>query len=310
MAVAEALAKHGHLIEHIAADGSCEKHALGVDTPDFLVREEAQLRRVHAQRQAGELYRPQKSAVDRSTEAVARTLAAEKVHVDVSAELRDAESQTDLARIQKRMVRMHMAETKKEPGLSRKALSSVPAHIAKEAAVTRARVEAKKAEKSSAKQAGGGAATADGEAPGAASSSSGQLPGKPGRAPAEAPSADAEPSRHPAPAAPGPMGPGPPAVAQTGAEARAAAVPPVRRAGRWGHSGGTGGNGGAAAETEGPAPSRDLTEAALRASVSDHVDSEPSSTTDVPALETGGRLPQGRWGSRKTTSSGAHTPSI
>ena len=151
VALAEELAKHGHEIRHIRRDGSVEEHGKAWtvgDMPDFLAQEESRLRKIHAQRQAGELHRPEKSAVDRSTEAVARSLASEKTQVDVSAELRDAENQDALVKAQKRMVRLHVSAGKKEPGLGKKQLVAVPSHIAREAAAVRERLEAKKGEKS------------------------------------------------------------------------------------------------------------------------------------------------------------------
>lgn len=148
VALAEELVKHGHRVCHIRRDGALEKHSAGTQMPDFLVQEEARLRKIHAQRQAGELHRPEKSAVDRSTEAVARSLASEKTQVDVSAELRDAENQDALVKAQKRMVRLQVSANKKEPGLGKKELVGVPSHIAREAAAVRERLEAKKADKS------------------------------------------------------------------------------------------------------------------------------------------------------------------
>ena len=147
LAIAEELEHHGHAVQHVRSEGSLERHAAGMQMPDFLLQEEARLRKVHAQRKAGELHRPEKSAVNRSLESVARSLATEKVQVDVGAELRDAESQTELDRAQKRMVRLQMMESKKEAGLSKKELVAVPAHIAREAAVVQERNEARQKEK-------------------------------------------------------------------------------------------------------------------------------------------------------------------
>ena len=147
LVVAEELEKHGHAVQHVRSEGSLERHTVGVEIPDFLLQEESRLRKVHAQRKAGELHRPEKSAVNRSLESVARSLATEKTQVDVGAELRDAENQTDLLRAQKRMVRLQMSESKKEAGLSKKELVAVPTHIAREAASIREKVEAKQKEK-------------------------------------------------------------------------------------------------------------------------------------------------------------------
>ncbi|CAJ1432931.1 unnamed protein product [Effrenium voratum] len=147
LAVAEELAKHGHRVRHLLSDGSEEPHETGAGMPDFLVQEEARLRKVQAQRKAGELRGPEKSAVERSTEAVARSLASAKAQVDVGAELRDAENQDALVKAQKRMVRMQVTEGKKEPGLNKKELVGLPAHLLREAAAVRERMESKKGEK-------------------------------------------------------------------------------------------------------------------------------------------------------------------
>ena len=147
LAIAEEVAKHGHTVQHVRSEGSLERHTIGMEVPDFLLQEEAQLRKIDAQRRAGELHRPDKSAVNRSLESVARSLATEKTRIDVSAELRDAESQTDLVRAQKRMVRLQMHESRKETGLSKKELVAVPAHIAREASAVWERTQAKKENK-------------------------------------------------------------------------------------------------------------------------------------------------------------------
>eukprot|EP00927_Polykrikos_kofoidii_P043257 TRINITY_DN37319_c0_g2_i1.p1 TRINITY_DN37319_c0_g2~~TRINITY_DN37319_c0_g2_i1.p1 ORF type:complete len:905 (-),score=105.55 TRINITY_DN37319_c0_g2_i1:11-2668(-) len=153
LATAEKLVQHGHQVLHITLDGSCEKHVLGTPMPEFLIQEEAKLRKVHAQRQAGEVVRKHKSAADRSTEAVARMLATDKVVVDVGAELRDAENQTDLVRAQKRVVRLQMAESKKEAGLSKKALVSVPSQVLRAAEDLRVQLVRKEEQKFEAKRA-------------------------------------------------------------------------------------------------------------------------------------------------------------
>ncbi|CAE7364294.1 BRIX1 [Symbiodinium natans] len=176
LAIAEELVKHGHVVQHVRSEGSLERHMVGMEMPDFLLQEEARLRKVHAQRKAGELHRPEKSAVNRSLESVARSLATEKIQVDVSAELRDAENQTDLVRAQKRMVRLQVTENKKEAGLGKKELVAVPAHIAREAASVREQAEAKKMDKLKSKAAGstGSAGNSALQEPGSSASSSSQ----------------------------------------------------------------------------------------------------------------------------------------
>ncbi|CAJ1443009.1 unnamed protein product [Effrenium voratum] len=197
LAVAEELAKHGHRVRHLLSDGSEEPHETGAGMPDFLVQEEARLRKVQAQRKAGELRGPEKSAVERSTEAVARSLASAKAQVDVGAELRDAENQDALVKAQKRMVRMQVTEGKKEPGLNKKELVGLPAHLLREAAAVRERMESKKGEKKD----GGVVANVSGRgeeppASNAASSSSGPaLPAPSEAAPGGYPVPDSHPER-------------------------------------------------------------------------------------------------------------------
>lgn len=157
LAIGEELVKHGHEVRHVRQDGGLEDHEAQEVMPDFLVQEEARLRKLQAQRKAGELVRVEKS-VDRSTEAVARALASEKLEVDVAAELRDAENQDELARAQKRMVRLQVSASKAQD-MGKKQLVAVPSHVLREAAVVRERLEAKKAK-------------ADGEGSGAGASSS------------------------------------------------------------------------------------------------------------------------------------------
>jgi len=218
LAVAEELAKHGHHIEHIMANGACEIHTVGMDMPDFLLQEESRLRKVHAQRQAGEFHQREKSAVDRSTEAVARTLTTEKPEFDVSAELRDAENQTDLVRAQKRMVRMQYSESKKEPGLGKKKLLAMPAHIARQAEEARLRNEAKKVKKPEMGQGTNSAVAMEGAGASASSSSSWQ------------PSGHAENTMALA-------GSGATAAAISSVDFDIVEVRPARRTGRWGYGG-------------------------------------------------------------------------
>ena len=66
--IAEELVAHSHRVEHIARDGSVEVHEAGTSLPNFIVQEESKLRKVSAMRKAGELHRPDKSSVSRSTD--------------------------------------------------------------------------------------------------------------------------------------------------------------------------------------------------------------------------------------------------
>ena len=141
LAIAEVLVKHGHEVRHVRQDGGLEEHEAQEVLPDFLLQEEARLRKLQAQRKAGEV-RIEKS-VDRSTEAVARALATEKVSVDVAAELRGAENQDELARAQKRMVRLQVSASKAQE-MGKKQLLAVPAHVVREAVMVRERLEARK----------------------------------------------------------------------------------------------------------------------------------------------------------------------
>eukprot|EP00403_Amphidinium_massartii_P023050 CAMPEP_0178395010 /NCGR_PEP_ID=MMETSP0689_2-20121128/13001_1 /TAXON_ID=160604 /ORGANISM="Amphidinium massartii, Strain CS-259" /LENGTH=560 /DNA_ID=CAMNT_0020015657 /DNA_START=201 /DNA_END=1880 /DNA_ORIENTATION=+ len=176
IALAQELVKHGHVVEHIRGDGSTEQHVSVEKMPDFLLLEEARLRKIHAARKAGEMQAPKKSAVDRSTEAIARTLAAEKFEVDVGAELKDAENQDDLVRAQKRMVRMQMAQARKEPGLSKTKLTHVPKEVLLEASKkqTQLNEKAKKAKEQASKDSH--SASASSSKPTGSASSSHQHP--------------------------------------------------------------------------------------------------------------------------------------
>ncbi|CAK0887116.1 unnamed protein product [Prorocentrum cordatum] len=249
LAVGEELSRHGHVVEHEDNSGALERHDWGRELPGFLLQEEARLRKLDAQRRAGELQRPEKSAADRSTEAVARALAVEKTRVDVSAELRDAESQTDLIRAQRRMVRLQAAADKQEQGLGKKALVAVPGHVQREAARLREHAEAKKAEKAKPDAAGNVPETSGGASsscprpawPAAASGPADARPARLGRCDAVgalapqggallvpqggallAPLADGPPAGHAAAAA----------AARSGVPQRL--LEPRRAAGRWG----------------------------------------------------------------------------
>mmetsp|Transcript_7240 Transcript_7240/g.15972 ORF Transcript_7240/g.15972 Transcript_7240/m.15972 type:complete len:954 (+) Transcript_7240:2-2863(+) len=110
-----------------------EVHPLDVEPPDFLVQEEAKLKKVAAMRKAGELRRVEKSSVDRSTEAIARRLVEEKQVYDVQSELREAQNQDDLVKAQRKVVRMQIAQSKKEVGLETKKMVGAPKYVLEEA---------------------------------------------------------------------------------------------------------------------------------------------------------------------------------
>eukprot|EP00439_Symbiodinium_sp_Y106_P070773 s1013_g12.t1 len=44
----------GHTVEHVRSDGSTERHAMGIQYPDWLVREEERLKLLEKKREAGE----------------------------------------------------------------------------------------------------------------------------------------------------------------------------------------------------------------------------------------------------------------
>ncbi|CAE8587308.1 unnamed protein product, partial [Polarella glacialis] len=144
LVVSDELTRHGHRVEHVVAPDTSEVHQKMAEVPYFILQEETQLKKMEASRKSGERP-PVRSKTDRSTEAVVRSLATQKVSVDVGGELRDAENQTDLNRIQKRMVRLQVAQNKKEGGLASKELTSLPSYIVAEAQEKLASHEVKKA---------------------------------------------------------------------------------------------------------------------------------------------------------------------
>ncbi|CAE8694661.1 unnamed protein product, partial [Polarella glacialis] len=144
LVVSDELTRHGHRVEHVVAPDTSEVHQKMAEVPYFILQEEKQLKKLEASRKSGERP-PVRSKTDRSTEAVVRSLATQKASVDVGAELRDAENQTDLNRIQKRMVRLQVAQSKKEGGLASKELTSLPSYIVAEAQEKLASHEVKKA---------------------------------------------------------------------------------------------------------------------------------------------------------------------
>lgn len=102
-AVASRLAVAGHGVKHVSADGALEDHPYDFEMPDFIAGEEVRLRRLEKQRLAGDLARPTKSATSRSTEVVAQRLTQPQKVIDAAAELRKANTQAELCRIQRRL---------------------------------------------------------------------------------------------------------------------------------------------------------------------------------------------------------------
>lgn len=102
IAIAARLREAGHRVVHVF-DGGVEDHPESLAMPDHIVGEEARLRMLQKKRRAGELEKPVKSAVSRSTEAVAQKLSKPRVEIDVGAELRKAETQRELCNTQRRL---------------------------------------------------------------------------------------------------------------------------------------------------------------------------------------------------------------
>lgn len=103
LAIAARLRQAGHRVLHVEADGSTTEHPEHMELPDFITGEEAKLRMLEKQRLAGDLKRPQKSAVSRSTESVAQRLTQPQKEIDAGSELRKANTQAELCRIQRRL---------------------------------------------------------------------------------------------------------------------------------------------------------------------------------------------------------------
>jgi len=145
LAIAEDFCAAGHRVLHVLPDGSHESHSPLEKLPDWLLGEEERLRKLEKQRQAGELKRSEKSAADRSTEAVASQLMRPAVEVDASATLQDAESQPELKLAQQKLVRLQRrAESQALPG---KVLTHAPQFIKDEARAQEAWIEQRKLEK-------------------------------------------------------------------------------------------------------------------------------------------------------------------
>mmetsp|Transcript_74963 Transcript_74963/g.219596 ORF Transcript_74963/g.219596 Transcript_74963/m.219596 type:complete len:928 (-) Transcript_74963:71-2854(-) len=103
LATAARLQEAGHQVLHVEADGSTAEHPADFALPDFVTGEEARLRTLEQQRLAGELKRTQKSAGSRSTEVIAQRLSKPQQEIDAGAELRKANTQAELCRIQRRL---------------------------------------------------------------------------------------------------------------------------------------------------------------------------------------------------------------
>ncbi|CAK0874719.1 unnamed protein product, partial [Prorocentrum cordatum] len=144
--VAEELAKVGHAVKHIDSTGATEDHVLLGSFPDFIVQEEEKLRKLEKMRQAGELKRPEKSAVDRSSEAIASRLDRPAQAVDAMDELRAAGNQVELEQVQRRLARVQRLADRKGV-MANKELAGAPRWILEEAREQERWIAQKKAEK-------------------------------------------------------------------------------------------------------------------------------------------------------------------
>ncbi|CAE7829465.1 BRIX1 [Symbiodinium microadriaticum] len=153
--LAEELTKGGHTVEHVRSDGSTERHAMGIQYPDWLVREEERLKLLEKKREAGEAgNHVQKSRIQRSSEAVAARLARPVEEMDAMAELRNAANQRELVVAQRKLARYQRLSDEKGL-LANKVLKNVPEWIREDAAKQAEWVAAKKKEKAEREEAGG-----------------------------------------------------------------------------------------------------------------------------------------------------------
>ncbi|CAE8656603.1 unnamed protein product, partial [Polarella glacialis] len=144
--VADLLSTAGHQVKHIDSTGAPEDHAAGRKMPDFIVKEEERLRKLEKQRQAGELKRPEKSSVDRSSEAVAAKLLRPAQEVDAMDELRNATNQVELVRAQRNLARLQRLGDK-HGLMANKVVKAAPQWILDEAREQEVWIAQKKAEK-------------------------------------------------------------------------------------------------------------------------------------------------------------------
>lgn len=147
--VADELVSAGHTVKHIDSTGRTEDHnPLGPKRklPDFIVQEEERLRKPEKQRQAGELQRQEKSAVDRSSEAVASKLMQPSKEIDAMDELRAASNQVELERVQRNLARLQRLGDK-HGALAHKVVKAAPQWVLDEARQQAERIAKKKAEK-------------------------------------------------------------------------------------------------------------------------------------------------------------------
>mmetsp|Transcript_46131 Transcript_46131/g.107935 ORF Transcript_46131/g.107935 Transcript_46131/m.107935 type:complete len:899 (-) Transcript_46131:266-2962(-) len=109
-AIAARLTTAGHSVKHVSVDGGTQDHPRSFQMPDFISSEEARLRKLEKQRLSGEP-RSTKSGVSRSTEAIAQRLTQPAKVIDAAAELRKANTQAELCRIQRRLADLERRST-------------------------------------------------------------------------------------------------------------------------------------------------------------------------------------------------------
>ncbi|CAJ1440948.1 unnamed protein product [Effrenium voratum] len=144
--IADEVVAAGHSVKHINSTGSTEDHDPHRKLPDFIVSEEERLRKLEQQRRAGELLRPEKSAVDRSSEAVASQLMRPSKEIDAMDELRAAANQVELERAQRNLARLQRLGDK-HGALAHKVVKAAPQWVLDEARQQEEWIAKKKAEK-------------------------------------------------------------------------------------------------------------------------------------------------------------------
>jgi len=149
--IAEELVLAGHCVKHIDSTGATEDHQRIDKWPDFIVQEEERLRTLEKQRQVGDLRRQEKSAVDRSSEAVAAKLMKPQQEIDAMDELRAASNQVELERAQRNLARLQRIGDK-HGALANKVVKAAPQWVLDQAREQVEWIAKKKAEKKAAEE--------------------------------------------------------------------------------------------------------------------------------------------------------------
>mmetsp|Transcript_13885 Transcript_13885/g.34001 ORF Transcript_13885/g.34001 Transcript_13885/m.34001 type:complete len:1002 (-) Transcript_13885:149-3154(-) len=148
LAIAEEFHRAGHRVEHVTSSGTFATHkGLEGNCPDWLLQQEAALRKREAMRKSGELRVVEKSRhSDRSTEAMASRLMRPPEEIDAMQELQSAANQVELEKVQRKLGRMYrVAQNKGE--MANRVVTSVPKWIKEEAESQRQYIANKQAEK-------------------------------------------------------------------------------------------------------------------------------------------------------------------